>query len=244
MNIKYKIIARLKRAPFPYLLLKRIQNRVLNQKTGRDPSRESIRWAPVEKDTDIVIEGYPRSANTYAVVAFRFAQKEELKIGYRLHAPNQLIDAARRGIPAVALIRDPKDAVLSWVIHHPELDISSALQGYLDFYEPLLPYQDKFIFADFKDVVSHFDKVTTRVNEKFGTSFTIFEQNEENVEKCFALIDDYYNEALGGKAIDNVVARPSEERKTKKAAVASKYDGKDFASLRERATELYETFTR
>ena len=244
MNIKYKIIARLKRATFPYLFLKRIQNRMLNRKSGRDLSREGIRWAPVEKDTDIVIEGYPRSANTYAVVAFRFAQEKVLKIGYRLHAPNQLIDAARRGIPAVALIREPKDAVLSWVIHHPELDISSALQGYLDFYEPLLPHQDKMVVADFKDVVGHYDEVIMKVNEKFGTTLDVFEQNEANVEKCFSLIDDYYTEALGGKAIDNVVARPSEERKAKKATVASKYESENFASLRARATELYETLTK
>lgn len=244
MNIKYKIIARLKRTTFPYLLFKRIQNWILNRKTGCDPSRSGIRWAPVEKNTAIVIEGYPRSANTYAVVAFRLAQKEEFQIGYRLHAPNQLIDAARRGLPTIALIRDPKDAVLSWVIHHPELDISSALQGYLDFYEPLLPHKDKFIFADFKDVVGHYDEVIMKVNEKFGTTFDVFEQNEANVEKCFSLIDDYYTEALGGKAIDNVVARPSEERKAKKATVAAKYESENFASLRARATELYETLTK
>ncbi|RMG27959.1 MAG: hypothetical protein D6732_19595, partial [Methanobacteriota archaeon] len=40
--------------------------------------------------TEIVIEGYPRSANTFAVVAFRLAQNRPVKIAHHLHMEAQI----------------------------------------------------------------------------------------------------------------------------------------------------------
>jgi len=47
--------------------------------------RPSRRHLLVTKDTEIVIEGYPRSANTFAVVAFLLAQGHPVKIAHHLH---------------------------------------------------------------------------------------------------------------------------------------------------------------
>src|SRR5580658_8003661 len=57
--------------------------------------------------TELVIDGFTRSATTFAVYAFQLAQDTPVQLAHHLHAPAQLIRAARRGVPAVALIRKP-----------------------------------------------------------------------------------------------------------------------------------------
>jgi hypothetical protein len=58
----------------------------------------------VSRTTQLVIEGYPRLGNTFAVVAFLQAQKEDVRIAHHLHAPAQVIRAARWRIPTIVLI--------------------------------------------------------------------------------------------------------------------------------------------
>ena len=46
-------------------------------------------------DTELVIEGYTRSASTFAVYALQLAQERPVRLAHHLHAPAQLIEAAR-----------------------------------------------------------------------------------------------------------------------------------------------------
>lgn len=54
--------------------------------------------------TQLVVEGFPRSANTFAVLAFQHAQREKVRIAYNLHVPAQVIRASRWHILALVLI--------------------------------------------------------------------------------------------------------------------------------------------
>jgi len=93
----------------------------------------------VVPSTELVIEGFPLSANTFAVVAFELSQKKKVKTAHHLHNPGQVCEAARLGIPAVVLIRRPLDAIASFLVRDPSYDVASAIQKYCRFYEPLLP---------------------------------------------------------------------------------------------------------
>ena len=90
--------------------------------------------------TELVIEGYMRSANTFAVYAFQSAQRRPVALAHHLHAPAQLIRAARRGVPALVLIRDPEDTILSQVQWEPDISMRAALMTYVRFYRALEPY--------------------------------------------------------------------------------------------------------
>src|SRR4051794_35640317 len=63
-----------------------------------------------DRTTDIVIEGFPRSGNTFAVVAFRLAQSRAMQVAHHLHIPAQLLWADRVGMPSMVLVRNPVDA--------------------------------------------------------------------------------------------------------------------------------------
>src|SRR5204863_182142 len=65
----------------------------------------------IGRDTKVVIDGYTRSASTFAVYAFQLAQERPVRMAHHLHAPAQLIAAARAHVPTIAVIREPKAAL-------------------------------------------------------------------------------------------------------------------------------------
>src|SRR6266571_2862096 len=58
----------------------------------------------VSSEAEFVIDGYTRSACTFAVYAFQLAQDRPVRMAHHLHAPAQLIAAARMEIPALVVI--------------------------------------------------------------------------------------------------------------------------------------------
>jgi hypothetical protein len=75
--------------------------------------------AVVSEATQLVIDGFTRSASTFAVVAFQLAQPRPVRVGHHLHAPGQVIRAERHGVPVLLTLRPPEDTVLSLVVPSP-----------------------------------------------------------------------------------------------------------------------------
>src|SRR5439155_8125700 len=86
----------------------------------------------LEPGTDLLIESFPRCASSFALAAFRLAQEpREVRVAYQTHAPGHVIAAVRRGIPALVLVREPTDTVVSNLFRHPERGVNGLLRGYL-----------------------------------------------------------------------------------------------------------------
>jgi hypothetical protein len=142
----------------------------------------------IGRGTELVIDGYTRSACTFAVYALQLSQPRPVRIAHHLHAPAQFIEAARRRVPALLLIREPKGAILSQLVREPGVALPDALAAYSRFYECLLPYRDAFVVGEFEEVTHEFGQVVRRINERFGTSFAEFLYTEANLAECFELI--------------------------------------------------------
>lgn len=133
----------------------------------------------VQRDrTDICIEGYPRSANTWTVYMFEQAN-QALHIGHHTHAIANIARALRFGIPTIILIRNPIDAITSAVIAQNRGDIDGEISYYLAFYSWVELRADALIVAEFEEVISDLNCVIRRVNEKCGTSFNCIAHLEE-----------------------------------------------------------------
>jgi len=118
-NLRFQARATISRYPWLYFPIQRLR-----------PRRRDL---VVARDTEIVIEGYPRSANTYAVCAFLFAQQHPVRIARHLHVPAQVIQAVRWGIPTLILIRKPQDAIASLLVREPMLFAKRAINDYICF---------------------------------------------------------------------------------------------------------------
>lgn len=141
------------------------------------------------KDTnyDLWIEGFPRSANTFAVKSFQ-AANPSAKIRSHHHIPAFVIQSLRDRKPGMLLVRKPEDAVLSWAIFWHER-IGGCLDYYIDFHRALLPRRDDLFVVGFEEVTAGFDAVMTRFNRTFETSFAVMVHDEQSLAHCFALMD-------------------------------------------------------
>src|ERR671911_1748803 len=164
----------------------------------------------VTPDKQVVIEGFPRSGNSFARRAFIMAQGETFdvtNIAHHLHVPAQVVRAARWRIPTLVLIRKPRDAVLSFAVRDP-ISVDQALRYYLSFYETVEEYRDSYVLGLFEEVTEDFGGVIRRINDRFGTTFSPFSHDERNVDGVFARIEANTRKRFGETSLENKVSRP------------------------------------
>ena len=201
------------------------------------------RQCQVSKDTKVCIEGFPRSANTFAVAAFRSAQTTNMHIARHSHMPGQIIRAVREQIPTVVLIREPVGATVSFKIHSPFLGLDDILLSYISFYESLAPWRDYVLVATFDQVVQDFGNVTRKLNERFASNFGVFQHTDENVAVCFAETEEMGKAFYSSRSVEEShVARPSKARSRMKAIYEQQLLDSKFTTLLDRALKNYVQF--
>lgn len=203
----------------------------------------------VSESSEIMIEGYPRCANSFAVRAFRHAndRNKQMKIATHLHSPAHIALAVSYGVPTVVLIRHPDGAVLSKLAKLVEfgergmeiarltedqiaLLVSYHTSRYANFYNYLGSLAQKFVASDFEETTHDFGAVITRVNSMYKTKFKLFEHTEGNVKSIF--------EASGSHL------SPSLEREEYKELFKAKYLSEGNAKNRQKALDAYEKFKK
>jgi hypothetical protein len=197
----------------------------------------------VTPDTQLVIEGFPRSANSFARVAFNRAQNERVRIANGLHVPAQVIRASRWRIPTLVLIRKPKDAVLSFAIRDP-ISLDQALRYYLSFYETVEAYRDAYVLGLFEEVTEDFGRVIQRLNDRFATTFSPFHHNEQNVESVLTRIERNSRKKFGEASLENKASLPFAAREEKKHELGYQLEDPRRKGLIARAEAVYDRLTR
>lgn len=187
-----------------------------------------LRAKLVTRTTDVVIEGFPRSGNTFLTAAFVFANKERpIKIASHLHSELQILNGIKYGTPCIVIIRRPIDAILSLVIREPTVSVNEAIDMYSNFYSALIPHKNKFVVASFDDVVADVNMIIRKVNIRYSTDFYEIESLSENTGKIFSLIDEMGKvDSKDHKIRMTHVARPDDSRdkiKAEKIKMLEKY---------------------
>ena len=199
----------------------------------------------VTPDTQVVIEGYPRSGNSFARRAFVMAQDETFdvtSIAHHMHVPAQIVRAAQWQIPTLMLIRRPKDAVLSFAIWDP-ITVDQALRYYIAFYETSEKYRDAYVLGLFEEVTEDFGQVIKRMNDRFGTTFSVFHHDEENVSKLFADMETYARKKYGESLWERKIHRPSAVKERMKHEIEHDLESPKRKKLIARAEAVYDRLT-
>lgn len=187
----------------------------------------------VTDNTDCVIEGFPRSANTYAVVAFLQAGNTHVSIGHHTHSPSNVIAGCQRKLPTIVLIRNPVDAVASASIFTKEKP-SMLLDDWIWFYSVCWKFRAEFQIAEFNEVIRDFGAVVLRLNRKFSTEFDIFVSNDENVATVMREVRHIAESKGQG---ESQVAVPTRERRS--ASNKIRQDLLKQGALLENANRIY-----
>jgi hypothetical protein len=215
-------------------------------------------------ESELVIDGFTRSATTYAVYALQLAQHRPVRLAHHLHAPAQLIAAATMRVPTLALIREPAGAILSLLVREPWVDMRDATSAYSRFYRSIMAYRDRFVVGEFAQVTSDFPAVVRQLNERYGLSLVVPELTDEFERTRIALmrerpslwpallgfesgtvsLEELQRQRVGRPepAGDKDLWVPSAGRDTSKAALLSKWHGRSMIRLRERAEAAYREF--
>lgn len=136
----------------------------------------------LSSDSDVCIEGFQRSGNSFFILLFRHKNKQ-LKVAHHTHGAAQVIKAVQFNIPTIVLIRDPGDTLASLLAWDNNLSVGIGLQAWINFYQKLLSYRSGFLTIPFSEVTTNPVNVVKQLNQKFDTNFVLPSFKEEQLEK-------------------------------------------------------------
>lgn len=174
----------------------------------------------VTKNTDICIEGFPRSGNTFAVHTFKYFNPDA-QVAHHIHAPVQFFQAVKLKIPCLIMVRNPLDTIASVVVVDRSLSIEAALNHYISYYKMLINFKESeyIILADIEIINKMFDQLMSSINKRFNKSFNSVALNMENKAEI-ANIVKYQNKKANNPK--NLVAIPNKKKEKLKDKIKPK----------------------
>lgn len=188
--------------------------------------------------TRLVIEGFPRSGNSFASAAFGLAADYAVDRSSNTHLAGQVRLAVARGVPTLVVIRRAVDAAASLCVAAAYLTPAGALREWLRFYRAVEPLQDSFVLATFEEVTTDFGRVTERVNHRFGVSLPVFAHTPDNADIVQRRLSNY-EVRKQGYVREESIARPSAAR-AEATAAAREAMQQDCTRLLAQADGLYD----
>jgi hypothetical protein len=189
-------------------------------------------------ETELVIEGFPRSGNTFAHFALLHAEPGAV-VTSRVHTPSQVKRAVALGTPTLLTIRGPVDSITSTVVAAPHVHISSLLEEYIHHYEALYPHLDRVLVATFDEITRDFDVVIDALNARFSLGYRRFGHTPEHTAAVFAAIEAHHREHWGDDAAS--LPLPVESQQALKRRVRLEVQRPEFGALLLEAQTVYDT---
>jgi hypothetical protein len=124
-----------------------------------------------DRTTDLCIEGYPSSGNSFSFALLRIAN-DRLRIAHHCHSVANFRLALGYGVPAVCLIRDPEDAIASRLARFKG-NLRSSVLEYIDFYDFALEHRDRLTIVTFEELTGNTAAFLERVAQASGQTFDL-----------------------------------------------------------------------
>jgi hypothetical protein len=215
MIIRYNVEDIIKRYPYTYQLYSRI--------VGNDIEMP-------DKNTDLHITGFPRSATTLMLYIFR-ESVQNIKVTSHIHTIADLKKAISENVCTVVMLRDPMESVSSSVVKRRSEKNESgqpisnfndeitkkicflSCQNYISYYKYVLNNKKKLIIGKFSKVLNN----KTRFVKKVADEADFENVNLDKVvvaEKKYVKEKNEQNEKEKGRK-----GIPSEEKEKKKKGV-------------------------
>ena len=202
--------------------------------------RQTNKKILVNKKTDIVIDGFWRSGNHFAVHAFLFSQKKQMVVAHHFHASAQIKMAVKLNIPAIILIRNPYDCIASSLVFDPNKNPLFFIKYYKVFYSSLETIKHKCIVSDFKNTTENFDKIIELVNRKYNSDFDVFDNQSKNIN---IVLEDIKNNNIKSmnRNLNDEIAVPSDHKNKLKSDKISLLK-KRYKNEMDELNTIYEQF--
>lgn len=165
-----------------------------------------------DRDTDIVVEGAGGSANTFVREALLRADPT-LRIASHCHRAAHVRYGLRLGLPVLVLLREPVDAVASFLTRVPKhRTLVEQLDRYERFYTPLGGLHDRVALACFDDATTRLGTVVEMVNAQFGTAIAPYRDDDPVMRRDVEHTIESWARASLGEQRAHAAAMPRAER--------------------------------
>ena len=202
--------------------------------TPRGTSRQ------INARTQLVIEGFPRSSNTFAAAAILEASHNTVVVASHVHTPSQVIEAARRHIPTLVVVREPRDTVRSLIMAAPHVRVGTAIAEWIHHHELVWRVRDSYVVGTFQQVTTDFGAVTRRLNRRFGIDLPIFDHSPEALAAVDARVRSDHERHHPGDLLS--APWPIEARATASTRLDDEFDLPEHSSAWATADEWWQRY--
>ncbi|MEI8239121.1 MAG: hypothetical protein WCI22_06830 [Actinomycetota bacterium] len=176
----------------------------------------------ITEHTALVIEGFPRSSNTFAAAAMLEASHDSIVVASHVHTPSQVISAARNKVPTLVVVREPRATVRSLIMAAPHVSVATAIAEWNHHHEVVWRHRESFVVGTFEQVTTDFGSVIDRINLRFGTDLPRFEHTAEALAAVDARIKRDHEHHHPGDQLS--APWPIEARKAASARLDDEFD--------------------
>ncbi|UOM34190.1 hypothetical protein [Acuticoccus sp. I52.16.1] len=116
-------------------------------------------------DTELLVEGYPRSSNTFTIDMLNVLAERSgghRRTAHHTHSRRHVDLALGYGVPTVILVRRPLDAIVSYQVYSRRT-VEACVADYVAFYDGLAA-RDGYIVGTFDEIVGDFNAFLARLN--------------------------------------------------------------------------------
>lgn len=204
-----------------------------------------LRWrgnhpTPLQDDSELLVDGFPSSANSYVRSWILFANPEA-RVASHEHSPAVVTAAVRRRIPVVVPYRDPVDAVTSMLTRFPHFRMSPPhgprrlLRWYASYHRGVLRRRDGVVLVPFEQATSDLTPTIGELNRRFGTGFVpLAEEHWPKVMEYLHAKDAVLDDG------DTRVAAPSAAKEQAKHGYREQVEAPALDAVRRDALAVYE----
>lgn len=191
----------------------------------------------LKKDSDLLIEGYPRSGNTFCAAAFYYFSNHQLSIARHRHEIGHLKHAFSSGVPTLIVFREPIEAISSFILREGVSELF-AINFYVKFNSFVLRHNDKLALFEFNDIVNHIENVITRFSSMYNLDLNVSDSLLDKKEIKDIVIQMEKKDSGSEHVRSTHVAYPVMERTALKETIKNGLANRHFAIL-ENANKIY-----
>lgn len=158
--------------------------------------RKGLEATFFQRDTDVYIDGYPRSGNTFIIYLINRVLPE-LNVIHHLHAVAPIKIALLLGIPTLIIVRDPMECISSKYLKHfsmrgikfsPEINdklLNEFISGYLNYYSFVLKNRKRISLICFSELIKSPHLVLNQIKNYLNINQTISDDALIRIRKSY-----------------------------------------------------------
>lgn len=202
----------------------------------------------LNRHTDVLVDSYPRSANSFFEAAFSRAHGGGISVAHHSHAAGQVLSGVKRGLPAVVLLRSPRDAIASFFeMNGGDYSIELCTREYVAFYTALLPVLSEIIVVETETLEERFFDLMQLLRREYNLKLDAYELTSSVRAELMRDVDETGRKRNGFKAERYSESLSNEEKKIRRDRldrIIELIEAPENETRFAQAQEVYEKFRR